>query len=50
MYEHQIGEKKVNICKPCRAALAHGRKKESAAAAAAAPAASAAPAPEPAEA
>lgn len=34
MYEHQIGEQKVNICKQCRAALAHGKKKEAAAAAA----------------
>lgn len=32
LYEQQIGEKKVNVCKQCKAALAHGKKQEAAAA------------------
>lgn len=28
LYEHEVGEKKINICKQCRAAIAHGKKQE----------------------
>ncbi len=28
LYEREINEKKYMICKQCRAALAHGKKKE----------------------
>ncbi len=32
LFEQEINEKKVNICKQCKAALAHGKMKEAAAA------------------
>lgn len=32
LYEQQVGEKKFNVCKQCKAALAHGKKQEAAAA------------------
>ncbi len=32
LYEQDINEKKYNICKQCRAAIAHGKKQEEVAA------------------
>ena len=32
LFEQEINEKKVNICKQCKSALAHGKMKEAAAA------------------
>ena len=32
VYEHEIEGKKIKICKTCKAAIAHGKKKEAIAA------------------
>jgi len=36
LYEQEAGEQKVKVCKPCKAAIKHGKKAVPAAAAAAA--------------
>jgi hypothetical protein len=28
LYEHEVNEKKISICKQCRSAIAHGKMKE----------------------
>ena len=28
LYTHEVGGKKIEICKTCRAAIAHGKKQE----------------------
>lgn len=32
VYVHEVDGKKINICKPCKAAIAHGKKQEALAA------------------